>query len=97
MWQNSCFNSIEIHVIMALIQCHECYAKVSDHARICPKCGAPVIATIKRRKKAALVSVGIQLVSIGVFFIAAWLLVHHLGNLATNHLKVSEQNRQSPQ
>ena len=82
---------------MALVQCHECYARVSDHARTCPKCGAPVTATIKRRKKAALISMGIQLVSIGVFFVAAWFLVHHLGNLAMSHFKVSEQKHQSPQ
>jgi predicted nucleic acid-binding Zn ribbon protein len=82
---------------MALIQCHECSARVSDDERTCPKCGAPVIATIKRRKKADLVSVGIQLVSICVVFIVAWFLAHHLGNLAVSHLKVSEQNHQSPQ
>jgi hypothetical protein len=35
---------------MALIQCHECSTQVSDHAQTCPKCGAPVIATIERRR-----------------------------------------------
>jgi hypothetical protein len=40
---------------------------------------------------------GIQLVSIGVFLIAAWIMAHHLGNLAMSHLKVSEQKQQSPQ
>ena len=82
---------------MALIQCHECSARVSDHARICPKCGAPVIATIKRHRKAALTSVTIRLVSVGVFIIVAWFMAHHLGNLAVDRLKVSEQNHQSPQ
>ena len=32
-----------------------------DHARICPNCGAPVIATIKRKQKAALIGLGIRL------------------------------------
>ena len=72
---------------MALIQCHECSARVSDHARTCPKCGAPVIATIKRRKTATLIIMGIEFVFIGVFFIATWILVHHLGRLAINPLK----------
>src|ERR1039458_5190752 len=31
----------------------------SDHARTCPHCGAPVIATIKRRQRAALIDLGI--------------------------------------
>ena len=45
---------------MPLIKCHECSTQVSDHARICPKCGAPVIATIKRRQKAALIDLVIR-------------------------------------
>ena len=28
---------------MALIKCYECSAEISDKARSCPKCGAPVI------------------------------------------------------
>lgn len=27
---------------MALIKCHECGAEISDAAKACPKCGAPV-------------------------------------------------------
>jgi len=30
---------------------------VRDHARTCPHCGAPVIATIKRRQRAALIQI----------------------------------------
>jgi|ERR1035441_1286545 hypothetical protein len=33
---------------MALISCHECGNQVSDNARACPKCGAPVIMRIRR-------------------------------------------------
>jgi len=31
---------------MALIKCHECSGQVSDHARTCPHCGAPVIVAL---------------------------------------------------
>lgn len=30
---------------MALVNCHECNMQVSDSARTCPNCGAPVRAT----------------------------------------------------
>ena len=33
---------------MALVNCHECQKQVSDTARVCPSCGAPVRATQKR-------------------------------------------------
>jgi uncharacterized paraquat-inducible protein A len=33
---------------MALVDCHECHKQVSDTARICPNCGAPVRATQQR-------------------------------------------------
>jgi len=31
---------------MALIKCYECSGQVSDHARTCPHCGAPVIVAL---------------------------------------------------
>jgi len=76
---------------MALIQCHECSGQVSDHARTCPHCGAPVIATIKRRQKAAWVALGIQLAFVLVFAIAAWFVVHHFLNKALAPLKAMQQ------
>jgi uncharacterized paraquat-inducible protein A len=33
---------------MALVNCHECKKPVSDSARVCPNCGAPVRATQQR-------------------------------------------------
>ena len=33
---------------MALVNCHECNKQVSDSARVCPSCGAPVKATQQR-------------------------------------------------
>lgn len=33
---------------MALVNCHECNKQVSDTARTCPNCGAPVRATQQR-------------------------------------------------
>jgi sensor c-di-GMP phosphodiesterase-like protein len=60
---------------MALIQCHECSGQVSDHARTCPHCGAPVIATIKRRQKAALIGLAIRIgaaLLIGISFLVFW-------------------------
>jgi ABC-type nitrate/sulfonate/bicarbonate transport system permease component len=76
---------------MPLIQCHECSGQVSDHARTCPHCGAPVIATIKRRQKAAWVALGIQLAFVLIFAIAAWFVVHHLLNKALDPLKAMQQ------
>ena len=33
---------------MALVNCHECQKQVSNTARVCPNCGAPVRATQQR-------------------------------------------------
>jgi hypothetical protein len=65
---------------MALIKCHECGGQISDHARICPQCGAPVIVTIKRRRKVALIGLGIRLVFATVICIALWFVVSRLKN-----------------
>jgi hypothetical protein len=65
---------------MALIQCHECSTQVSDHARICPKCGAPVIATIKRRQRAALIDLGVRLVFVAIILIISLVMLHHFMN-----------------
>ena len=81
---------------MALIKCHECDGQISDHARICPQCGAPVIATIKRRQKAALIGLGIRLVFVTVIGIAVWLLVHRIMNDSLAPLKAMQQKQKSP-
>ncbi len=57
---------------MALIKCHEYSGQVSDHARTCPHCGAPVIATIKRRQKAKLKFLAVEIIFVSIFAIAAW-------------------------
>jgi len=60
---------------MALIQCHECHGQVSDRARTCPHCGAPVLATIKRNQKNALIGLGVRLAAallIGATFLIMW-------------------------
>ncbi|MGA2280101.1 MAG: hypothetical protein ABSG80_07355 [Verrucomicrobiota bacterium] len=80
---------------MALIQCHECSGQVSDHARTCPHCGAPVIATIKRRQKAVLIDLCIRLVLAAVIGITLWIVIHHLMNQAMAPLKVIQQQQQS--
>ena len=79
---------------MALIQCHECSGQVSDHARTCPHCGAPVIATIKRRQKAELIELGIKLVFAIVAGVAIWIILHHFTNKALAPLKANEQKQQ---
>jgi ribosomal protein L40E len=80
---------------MALIECHECGAQVSDHARTCPKCGAPVIVTIKRRQKALLVEFAIRLALGLVTGIVVWFSLRHIFTQALAPLKVMEQKQQS--
>jgi hypothetical protein len=63
---------------MALIKCHECSGQVSDHAGTCPHCGAPVIATIKRRQRAILIGLGIRLVLATVVCVIFWFALHHI-------------------
>jgi predicted nucleic acid-binding Zn ribbon protein len=79
---------------MALIPCHECSGQVSDHARTCPHCGAPVIATIKRRQKAALIELGVRLAFAVVIVIVAWVMFHHFMAKAMAPLKVMQQQQQ---
>ncbi|HLX94529.1 MAG TPA: zinc ribbon domain-containing protein [Verrucomicrobiae bacterium] len=78
---------------MALIKCHECSGQISDHARTCPHCGAPVIATIKRRQKAFLIGLGIRLVLAVIVGVTVWLLLHHLFNQAFAPLKAIQQQQ----
>jgi predicted nucleic acid-binding Zn ribbon protein len=78
---------------MALIQCHECSGQVSDHARTCPHCGAPVIATIKRRQKAALIGLGIRLAFVTVMLIIIWIFLHRLANQTLAPLKAIQQQQ----
>ena len=47
---------------MALVNCHECHKQVSDTARICPNCGAPVRATQQRIMKWNLTVIAIGMV-----------------------------------
>jgi hypothetical protein len=76
---------------MALIQCHECSGQVSDHARTCPQCGAPVIATIKRRQKAALVNLGVRLSLALIFGVIVWITFHRFMDKAMAPLKAMQQ------
>ena len=62
---------------MPLIKCHECQEQVSDHARICPKCGAPVIATIKRRQKAALIDLAVRAGFVVIFITITTIWYRH--------------------
>ena len=80
---------------MALIQCHECRGQVSDHARTCPHCGAPVIATIKRRQKAFLISLGIRLVLAVIVGVTLWLTLHHIFGKLLEPLKATQQQQQT--
>jgi predicted nucleic acid-binding Zn ribbon protein len=79
---------------MALIQCHECSAQISDHARTCPKCGAPVIATIKRRQKAALVDLGIRAVFAVIVIIIVSVMIRHMMHKTLDPLKAMQQQLQ---
>lgn len=79
---------------MPLIQCHECKGKVSDHARTCPHCGAPVIATIKRKEKAALVDLGIRIVGAIVVGLIVWFAFRQLTGQIMAPLKALEQKQQ---
>jgi hypothetical protein len=82
---------------MALIQCHECSGQVSDHARTCPHCGAPVIATIKRRQKAVLVELGIRLILAVVVGLTLWLTLQHIFGKLMEPLKATQQQQQQQQ
>jgi mannose/fructose/N-acetylgalactosamine-specific phosphotransferase system component IIC len=79
---------------MALIQCHECSGKVSDHARTCPHCGASVIASIKRKQKAALVGLAIRLATAVIIGITLWFTLNHIFNKALAPLKAMQQQQQ---
>ncbi len=76
---------------MPLIQCHECSGQISDHARTCPHCGAPVIATIKRRQKAALNDLIFRLGFGLVVGLVAWFAIHHVMDKAMAPLKAMQQ------
>jgi predicted nucleic acid-binding Zn ribbon protein len=81
---------------MPLIPCHECSGQVSDHARTCPHCGAPVITTIKRRQKAALIGLVIRLVFVIIIIIIASISFHRFMNQAMAPLKAMQQQQQAP-
>jgi predicted nucleic acid-binding Zn ribbon protein len=78
---------------MALIKCHECSGQISDHARTCPQCGAPVIATIKRRQKAALIDLGVRLTFAIIAGVVIWIMFHRLTNKVLGPLKASQQQQ----
>lgn len=78
---------------MALIKCHECNGRISDHARTCPKCGAPVIATIKRRRKAKLIELGITAIFLLGACIAIWIIFHKFVDQAMAPLKARQQQQ----
>ena len=78
---------------MPLIPCHECRAQVSDHAQTCPQCGAPVIATIKRRQKAALNDLCVRLVFVAIILIVSLVTFHHFMKKVMAPLKAVEQQQ----
>jgi DNA-directed RNA polymerase subunit RPC12/RpoP len=80
---------------MALIKCHECGNEVSDQAQACPKCGAPVIARIRRQQKNVLIELGIRIVLAVVIGVTFWLMWKHVFKSAMAPLKVIEQKQQS--
>jgi hypothetical protein len=82
---------------MPLIQCHECHGKVSDYARTCPHCGAPVLATIKRRQKAALIELGIRAVVVLIIGVSLWFLLQHLKKQVMAPLQNLQQQSPSKQ
>jgi uncharacterized paraquat-inducible protein A len=69
--------------IMALVNCHECGNSVSDHAAACPKCGAPVIARIRRQRKAYLVVLGISLVFTAIMIFSVARLLNKIKDAVT--------------
>ncbi|MEO7300797.1 MAG: zinc ribbon domain-containing protein [Verrucomicrobiota bacterium] len=81
---------------MPLIKCHECGEAVSDQARTCPKCGAPVIATIKRGQKRVLVQLGISLIFFAVIMFFVWNLVQRLKHDVLTPPKAQEQKQTTP-
>ena len=80
---------------MALIPCHECSGQVSDHARTCPHCGAPVIATIKRKQKAVLIELGVRLGFVVVIIIVFWIGYHKFTKQFLDPLKPKPPTQQS--
>ena len=58
---------------------------MSDHAVACPKCGAPVIARIRRRKKAYLIELGLTLVFIVIMLFFVNGLLNKMKKDATTH------------
>ncbi|MGA3143327.1 MAG: hypothetical protein ABSF10_09845 [Verrucomicrobiota bacterium] len=80
---------------MALIKCHECGGQISDHAKNCSQCGAPVIATIKRKQKAALIGFGVRLGFAAIFAIIIWITFHRFMDKAMAPLKAMHQQQQS--
>jgi len=62
---------------MALISCHECGNRVSDNARACPKCGAPVIERIRREMKVRLIMAGFAIVVAAICAFDVWLIMHN--------------------
>ena len=72
---------------MALINCHECGNQVSDNAVACPKCGAPVLVRIRRRRKTRLILLAIELVFVAVVIFCVWLILHHLSEQVRVPLK----------
>lgn len=58
---------------MAIVDCHECGNQVSDSARVCPKCGVPVIGRIRRELKVRLIMAGFAIVVAAICAFDVWL------------------------
>lgn len=69
---------------------------MSDHARACPQCGAPVIARIRRQQKNALIELGARIVLAIMVGVTLWFVLQHLFKQAMAPLKAIEQKQQSP-
>jgi uncharacterized paraquat-inducible protein A len=82
--------------LMVLVQCHECGGQVSDHAKACPKCGAPVLARIRRQQKNVLIELGIRLVLAAVIGVTLWFTLGHIFKRAMAPLKAIEQKQKPP-
>lgn len=60
---------------MAIIKCEECGAEISDKAKVCPKCGAPIREEERNEEIYILVLmvVGAILFFVGIYFLGSGL------------------------
>ena len=56
---------------MAIIKCEECGAEISDKAKVCPKCGAPIREEERNEEIYILILIGVGAI---LFFVGLYLL-----------------------